>query len=173
MKRAPFVIAAVMTGLMMYSSSIAQNDSSAASKKTAVKPFPVQKSAAKPAASSKSGNDTLVVIARITEIPGKFPSNDLYNYVYIMKYRILSVVQGVYKPQEILVGQYNPLIPRSQIKDAMKKNVAGAAEKFEVGAKQKLWLITPMDKVWKDAVEDEYTDSDLQKYYAVKTDIAK
>jgi hypothetical protein len=114
-----------------------------------------------------------VVIARITEIPGKFAANDLYNYVYVMKYRVLSVVKGSYKEQDILVGQYNPLIPRAQIKDVMKKNVSGNVEKFEVGGKQKLWLITPIDKVWKDAVDDEYSDSEQQKYFAVKSDIAQ
>ncbi|MBD3242540.1 MAG: hypothetical protein GF331_18265, partial [Chitinivibrionales bacterium] len=31
--------------------------------------------------------DTLKVVARLIEIPGTFPPNDLYNYVYIMKYR--------------------------------------------------------------------------------------
>ena len=134
---------------------------------------PVAAAAAKTAPAAKGAGDTLVVIARITEIPGKFASNDLYNYVYIMKYRVLSVVKGTYKPQDILVGHYNPLIPRAQIKDIMKRNVAGTVEKFEVGGKQKLWLVTPIDKVWKDAVDDEYSDSDLEKFYAVKADIAQ
>jgi hypothetical protein len=90
-----------------------------------------------------------------------------------MKYRVLSVVKGAYKGQDILIGQYNPLIPRAQIKDAMKKYVSGNVEKFEVGAKQKLTLVTPIDKVWKDAVDDEYPDSDLEKYFALKTEIAQ
>jgi hypothetical protein len=132
-----------------------------------------KETAAAPAASAKTTSDTLVVIARVTEIPGKFASNDLYNYVYIMKYRVLSVVKGAYKAQDILVGHYNPLIPRAQIKDAMKKNVAGNVEKFEVGGKHKLWLVTPIDKVWKDAVDDEYSDSDLGKYYAVRADVVQ
>jgi len=129
--------------------------------------------AKKGAAATVKAIDTLVVVARITEIPGKFAPNDLYNYVYIMKYRVLTVVKGTYKEQDILVGQYNPLIPRAQIKDAMKKCVFGNADKFDVGAKHKLTLIKPIDKVWKDAVEDEYTDSNLDKYFAVRTDIAQ
>ena len=55
----------------------------------------------------------------------------------------------------------------------MDKHVDGDVQKFEVGAKHKLILITPIDKVWKDALEDEYFDSDLPKYYALKTDVAK
>jgi hypothetical protein len=90
-----------------------------------------------------------------------------------MKYRVLNVVKGAYKGQEILIGHYNPLIPRSQIKDQMKKFVSGNAQKFEVGAKHQLTLITPIDKVWKEAIEDEYPDSELEKYYALKTDVAQ
>ena len=198
MKRVLVCVSSVLIGISLVMSACAQTDSTA-SKKAAVKtsksvpaasekaaPPAAQKTlpaktapvatakketAAAPAASAKASGDTLVVVARVTEIPGKFASNDLYNYVYIMKYRVLSVVKGAYKAQDILVGHYNPLIPRAQVKDAMKKNVAGNVEKFEVGGKHKLWLVTPIDKVWKDAVDDEYSDSDLGKYYAVRADI--
>jgi|WetSurMetagenome_2_1015567.scaffolds.fasta_scaffold00008_96 hypothetical protein len=173
MKRFTAGVCALTLGLFLASACFAQADKPAASKTSSKAEKTAPATAAKSAAPAKAAGDTLVVIARITEIPGKFASNDLYNYVYIMKYRVLSVVKGAYKGQDILVGHYNPLIPRSQIKDTMKKNVSGNVEKFEVGAKQKLWLVTPIDKVWKDAVDDEYTDSDLDKYYAVKADIAQ
>lgn len=117
--------------------------------------------------------DTLIIIARIVEIPGKFAPNDLYNYVYIMKYRVIKVEKGKYMRKEILVGQYNPLIPRRKIKDTMDPFVDGDVEKFEAGSKQRLVLITPIESVWSDAVEDEYFDSDDEKYYALKTDIIK
>jgi hypothetical protein len=133
---------------------------------------PTDSTKAKPAA-AKPANDTLIVIARCTEIPGKFAANDLYNYVYIMKYRVIKVVKGTYTGEDILVGHYNPLIPRAQIKDKMAANVKGNVTKFEVNAKHKLWLIKPIENVWKDAVEDDYTDSDLDKYFAVRADVEK
>lgn len=117
--------------------------------------------------------DTLIVIARCIEIAGKFPPNDLYNYVYIMKYRIIKVLKGSYAAQEILVGHYNPLIPRPQIKDKMAPLVRGNVVRFETGAKHKLTLVTPIERVWKDAVEDDYADSDLDKYFALKADVAQ
>jgi hypothetical protein len=182
MKRTTTVLSALLMGAFLFSTTCAQSDTAAVPVKKAApkasKAAPAAKKDAEPApaaakaAPAKAG-DTLVVIARITEIAGKFAPNDLYNYVYIMKYRVLSVVKGSYKGQDILIGQYNPLIPRSQIKDAMKKYVSGSVEKFEVGAKQKLSLITPIDRVWKDAVDDEYPDSELEKYFALKTDIAQ
>lgn len=118
-------------------------------------------------------DDTLVIVGRVLEIPGKFPPNDLYNYVYVMKYRVMSISRGSYSGQDILIGEYNPLIPRGQIKDKMAPYVKGDVTKFEVGAKHKLVLVKPIEKIWKEAVEDEYIDSDLDKYYAIRTDIAQ
>ena len=124
-------------------------------------------------ASCKASQDTLIVIARLIEIPGKFPPNDLYNYVYIMKYRIMKVLKGTYPAQEILVGHYNPLIPRPQVKDKMTPFTGGNIARFETGAKHKLVLVKPIERIWKDAVEDDYADSDLDKYYALKADVAQ
>ncbi len=119
-----------------------------------------------------AGNDTLVIKARLVEIPGTFPPNDLYNYVYVMKYRVLKVMEGTYKEREILVGHYNPLIPRSQISDKMDEYVDGNVEKFEEGNKHVLTLVTPISKVWKEAMEDEYFDVKKDKYYALKAEVA-
>ncbi len=123
-----------------------------------------------PAAKS---SDTLVVTARLTEIPGKFAANDLYDYVYVMKYRVLSVVKGTCEGKEILVGHYNPLISRKLIKDKMNALVDGTVERFAVGAKHRLILIEPIERVWDGAIEDEYIDTELKKYFALKADIAQ
>jgi|WetSurMetagenome_2_1015567.scaffolds.fasta_scaffold244761_1 hypothetical protein len=119
---------------------------------------------------SKQANDTLKIEARLIEIPGKFAPNDLYNYVYIMKYRVVRVLKGSYAKKEILVGHYNPLIPRDRIKDKMAEIVHGTVKRFAVQDKQVLTLIRPIDRVWKDAVEDEYTDSDIESYFALEAD---
>ncbi len=153
----------VMVVLFSLSLALGQSVAPAAS--------PVSHAASK--STQKKDQDTLIVLARITEIPGAFPSNDLYNYVYIMKYRVIKVLRGTYKGQEILVGHYNPLIPRRQIKDRMRPLVGGDVVKFEKGARQRLVLVMPIEKVWKDAVEDNYPDSDLNKYYALKADVAQ
>ncbi len=118
----------------------------------------------------KSANDTLKILARLIEIPGKFPPNDLYNYVYIMKYRVIEVLRGSYTQKDILVGHYNPLIPRNRIKGAMAENAQGTISRFEVNDKHILVLIKPIERVWQDAVEDDYTDSDLVSYFALKAD---
>jgi hypothetical protein len=125
------------------------------------------------AAAVKDGNDTLVVTARLIEIAGKFVPNDLYNYVYIMKYRILTVERGAYKQREILVGHYNPLIARRLLADAMAPFARGTVERFVVGEKHRLTLIAPIEQLWDGAVEDEYLDTELTKYFALRADLIR
>lgn len=118
-------------------------------------------------------NDTLVLTARLIEIPGTMPSNDLYNYVFIMKYRVLTVKKGNCSEKEIYVGHYNPLIPRRQIKGKMDSLVNGNIEKFAAGSKHQLTLVSPMEKVWKDAVEDNYIEIEQPRYFAFSADELK
>jgi hypothetical protein len=115
----------------------------------------------------------IIVLARLVEIPGKLPGNDLYNYVYVFKYRIVKVELGKISEQEIYVGQYNPLQARSQVKDKMDSLVNGNLATFKAGDVHRLQLVHPLEKVWKDAVEDEYFDNDAERWFAVSTDKAK
>ncbi len=119
------------------------------------------------------GNDTLVLTARLVEIPGTMPPNDLYDYVFIMKYRVLTVKKGKCSEKEIYVGHYNPLIPRNQIKGKMDSLVNGNIEKFTAGSKHQLTLVSPIEKVWKDAVEDNYIEIEQPRYFALVADELK
>ncbi len=114
--------------------------------------------------------DALVIIGRLEEIPGTFPPNDLYNYVYIMKYRVIEVKQGSLEKKEILVGHYNPRIPRQQIRDKMDQYVDGSLEEFEEGDRHRLTLAEPISNYWDGALEDEYFDDEQTKYYALRVD---
>jgi hypothetical protein len=116
---------------------------------------------------------SLQVQARLVEIPGKLPHNDLYNYVYVFKYKVLKVIEGKYAESEILVGQYNPAQARTAIKDKMAPVAKGNLAAFRAGDTHVLKLINSVECVWKDAVEDEYFDDDSQRWYAVETNSAK
>ena len=70
---------------------------------------------------SVSFAENLTIQGKLTEIPGKMPPNDLYNYVYILKYKVTKVLEGKFVGKEILVGVYNPLTPR---KTPMHRNSA-------------------------------------------------
>lgn len=129
------------------------------------------KQAATPAPAAHKKGDTLAVVARLVEVAGKFPSNDLYNYVYVMKYRVISVEKGTSRGPELYVGHYNPLIARKQIKDKMDPLIDGTVSTFKPGDTHSMLLVTPIESVWKDAVEDEYADSEEPKFFALKCDL--
>lgn len=114
-----------------------------------------------------------IVLARLMEIPGKLPGNDLYSYVYVFKYRIIKVELGKIAEKEIYVGQYNPLMARAQVKDRMDAYVNGDLASFHVGDVHRLQLVRPLEKIWKESVEDEYFDNEDIRWFAISTDKAK
>lgn len=111
--------------------------------------------------------EPVVVEGRLAEIPGKMPSNDLYSYVYIMKYKVLKVVSGSLDAKEILVGVYNPLIARGKVNDKMAEKSKGNVGEFKVKAKHTLKLL-PLEGNWDGAVEDEYFDDESVRFLAVE-----
>ncbi|MCL4102368.1 hypothetical protein SAMN05720766_11148 [Fibrobacter sp. UWH9] len=111
--------------------------------------------------------DPISVEGRLTEIPGKMPSNDLYSYVYVFKYKVLAVTAGKLDAKEILVGVYNPLIARGKVTDKMADKAKGNVGEFKAKAKHKLKLI-PLEGNWDGAVEDEYFDDEAPRYLAVE-----
>jgi hypothetical protein len=114
----------------------------------------------------------LVIVAELTDIPGQFPANELYNYAYIMKYKVLKVVQGSYADAEILVGHYNPRIARNDIKDDQDSKVGGNLTSFQKGDVHYL-VLNPLDGEWTGAVEDEYFKDKRPRWWALWADKAK
>ena len=111
--------------------------------------------------------DPVTVEARLTEIPGKMPSNDLYSYVYVFKYKVQKVVSGTLDAKEILVGVYNPLIARGKVKDKMADKSKGNVGEFKAKAKHTLKIV-PLEGNWDGAVEDEYFDDEAPRYLAIE-----
>lgn len=123
------------------------------------------------APSAPAAQQTFTVTAKLVEIPSKFPSDDLYDYVYIMRY---EGVGGEWDKKTIYVGHYKPREPRSNIKDDMKKVVSGKVRSFHQGDVHKLQLTAPLKAVWKGAVVDEFaaTDRKSVRYFALVADPA-
>ena len=111
--------------------------------------------------------DPVTVEARLTEIPGKMPSNDLYSYVYVFKYKVQKVISGKLDAKEILVGVYNPLIARGKVKDKMADKSKGNVSEFKAKAKHTLKIV-PLEGNWDGAVEDEYFDDEAPRYLAIE-----
>jgi hypothetical protein len=114
----------------------------------------------------------LVVTAVLEEIPGEFPANDIYNYAFIMKYRVEQVHKGSYADPDILVGHYNPRIPRKDIKDDQDAKVGGDVKGFQVGDRHYL-VLSPLEGQWTGALEDDYYKDKRPRHWALWADKAK
>lgn len=114
----------------------------------------------------------LSIEGKLAEIPGKMPPNDLYNYVYVLKYKVTKVIDGEFSGKEILVGVYNPLTARGQVTDKMAAKSKGDVRAFKAGDKHVLKLL-PLEGNYDGAVEDEYFDDESPRYLAVEVLNAK
>ena len=114
----------------------------------------------------------LVMTAELADIAGQFPANDLYNYAFVMKYRVIQVLQGTYPDSIILVGHYNPRMAREEIKDEQDAKVGGNVKSFQAGDAHYL-VLSKLDGVFTGAVEDDYFADKRARYWASWADQAK
>jgi hypothetical protein len=121
------------------------------------------------AGSAFAAEESVELVAKLTEIPSKFPPDDLYDYAYVMKY---EVVGGPRDKQTILVAHYKPRLARNKITDKMKAHVSGKVRSFNVGDVHKLVLSPHLKKVWSGPVEDKFaaTDSTSVRYWCLVAD---
>jgi hypothetical protein len=109
------------------------------------------------------------VTAELLEIPGAFPPNDLYNYMYILKYRVLRVHRGNLSTPEILVGHYNPLKPRSTAADEQSGKIGGRVQRFVAGDVHRMAMDAPLDQHWMGGIIDKYFEEKGIRYWAIWT----
>jgi len=109
------------------------------------------------------------VTARLVEIPSAFPPNDLYNYGYVMRYKVLKVHRGKVDGDEILVTHYNPLKPRASVEDEFSKKVGGHVASFRSGDVHRMALESPVDDYFMGGIIDKYQDRKGVRYWAVWT----
>ena len=114
---------------------------------------------------------TVEVSARLIEIPEPFPPNDLYNYAYILKYRVLKVHRGKVDGDEIFVAQYNPLKPRSSAQDELSGKIGGDLKTFRAGDVHRMALEASVDEYWMGGVIDKYFHKSGVRYWAVWTNL--
>jgi hypothetical protein len=110
------------------------------------------------------------VTAQLVEIRGTFPPNNLYDYVYVLKYRVLETHRGKVDGETILVGQYNPLKPRAEAADARSGAIGGNVKKFAPGDVQRMALEVPLDDSYMGPIINKYHGEDKSPlYWAVWT----
>lgn len=109
------------------------------------------------------------VTARLLEIPGPFPPNDLYDYAYVFRYRVHQVHRGQVERNDILVAHYNPLKPRSAAEDEFSGKVGGTLRKFRSGDMHRIALEAPLDSYYMGPVLDTYFNQQGTRYWAIWT----
>lgn len=112
---------------------------------------------------------TAEVTAQLLEIPGEFPPNDLYNYAYVLKYRVLKVHRGNVPQGDILVAQYNPLKSRERVEDDLSGRIGGHVRAFHAGDIHRMALDAPVDQFWMGGIIDKYFNEKSVRYWAVWT----
>jgi hypothetical protein len=112
---------------------------------------------------------TAEVTAEVMEIPQPFPPNDLYNYAYVLKYRVLKVHRGQVPAGQILVAQYNPLKPRERVQDDVSGRVGGHVSAFRAGDVHRMALESPLDQFWMGGIIDAYFNEKGTRYWAIWT----
>ena len=113
------------------------------------------------------------VTARLTEILGTFPKNDLYDYTYIMKYQVLKTHRGSVDGSNIFVGHYNPLKPRVSVTDKFSGKIGGNVDHFVAGQVHRMALDYPLDQCYMGGVIDKHIMEQGIRYWALWTDRAR
>ncbi|MBI3180618.1 MAG: hypothetical protein HYZ28_00495 [Myxococcales bacterium] len=115
--------------------------------------------------------EELALTAELVEIPSELPPDDLYDYAYVMKYRVQGGAQG---GQTLLVAHYKPRQPREKIEKAMRDRVGGKLKRFRTGDLHRLVLRRDLEKVFDGAVVDEYFAADRKtpRYWCKQVDPA-
>lgn len=109
------------------------------------------------------------VTAKLIDITGEFPPNDLYDYAFVMKYEVLETHRGE-APQILYVGQYNPLKSRAEAADARSGEIGGDVTEFRVGDVHRLALEVPIDEYCMAGIINKYAQQTQDPiYWAVWT----
>ncbi len=103
---------------------------------------------------------TIEVTGQLVEIPGEFPPNNLYDYAYVLKYKVLQVHRGKLDSDTILVGHYNPLKPRAKAKDKRVEDVGGTLRAFKAGDTHRMALESSIDDFYMGGIINEYAEKE-------------
>lgn len=98
------------------------------------------------------------VTARLADIPGEFPPNDLYDYAYVMKYEVLETHRGDVTGT-IYVGHYNPLKKRGEAADDRSGEIGGNITRYRVGDVHRLALDVPIEEYCMAGIVNVYAEN--------------
>jgi hypothetical protein len=113
---------------------------------------------------------SLEVTARLEAIGGEFPPNKLYDYAFVMKYRVLQVHRGTIADEQLFVGHYNPLKARAEAEDKFSGKLGGNVTTFQLGDVHRLALERPLDQQFMGGIIDKHLKEIGTRYWAMWTE---
>jgi len=117
-----------------------------------------------------STKGTIEVTAQLSDIPEPFPDLPLYDYAYVLKYKLEAVHRGKVDAETIYVGHYNPLKPRAEVADVRVKEIGGTLKRFQGGEVHRMALEVPIDDYYMGGIINKYfKDMTGPIYWAVWT----
>lgn len=108
---------------------------------------------------------SIEVTAKLLDVGGDFPPNDLYDYAHIMKYEIIQTHRGAVDGNVIYVGHYNPLKPRANVADDRVKEIGGNVARFTAGDVHRMALEGPIDDHYMGAMVNRFPESEKGVIY--------
>lgn len=113
---------------------------------------------------------TLEVTAQLVEIPEPFPDIPLYDYAYVLKYKVLQTHRGKVNSEIIYIGHYNPLKPRDRVADVRSGEIGGNLKSFKPGDIHRMALEVPIDDFFMGGIINKYFELETGPiYWAVWT----
>jgi hypothetical protein len=113
---------------------------------------------------------SLEVTARLEAIGGEFPPNKMYDYAFVMKYRVLKVHRGTVEGESLFVGHYNPLKPRALAQDKFSGRLGGDVTSFQVGDIHRMALDGSLDQQFMGGIIDKHIKEKGTRYWALWTE---
>lgn len=89
-------------------------------------------------------------------MPDKFPDIPLYDYAFVLKYRVLAVHRGDLGAEVIYAAHYNPLKPRSAAADARVREIGGNVKRIRAGDVHRMALEAPIDDYYMGGIINKY-----------------
>jgi hypothetical protein len=107
------------------------------------------------------------ITARLLEIPqGAIVQRELYDYTTILKYEVVASHRGSLTPgNQIYIGHYNPLKPRSKAADKRVKILGGNLSAFKAGDIHRLALEPNLEENYLGGIINLYPDQPAESIY--------
>jgi hypothetical protein len=110
--------------------------------------------------SQVTSRGSIEVTAKLMEIPEPFPDIPLYDYAFVLKYKVLKKHRGELDSEIIYIGHYNPLKARNKVADVRSGDIGGNLKKFKAGDIHRMALEVNIDDFFMGGIINKYFEQE-------------